>query len=153
MITAQQPESPNDGFDNLIDTTIPVNITCNSSIHNSSAPGVECISAEEILNLLASPCNRSLLVVIMDVNRTVVLNRTLHSSPELQQIQYEVMGDERQFNFSVEVVTDTEDSMNYYILSLVGSSIGLEFPLTAIPVDCRPSSPSGIIIKHAASQN
>ena len=134
MITDQQPESPIDGFINLVNTTLPDNITCNSLL---SAPGVECASDEEILSLSASPCSRSLIVVIMNASRTVVLNRTLHSSPQVQQVQYDVaMGDERDFNFSVEVVIGTEDSMNYYIVSLVSSSIELELPMTAIPVDC-----------------
>lgn len=65
-ITAQQPASTSAGLTNLINTTIPDNITCRLLQLN----GVECSSAGEVLALVIPPaCNRSLTLLIMDTNR------------------------------------------------------------------------------------
>ena len=128
------------GFANLINTTLPDNTTCTLLESN----GVECSSPEEILALTSPPvCDRPLTLVIMDINRTVVLNETLYSSTQLQQIQYTILGNERQFNISVQVVSSDGD---YYILSLNDPSTGLQFPETAIPViplNCTTPPSSG----------
>ena len=144
MITKQRPTSVIDGFVNLINTTLPDGITC--SLANPS--GIECASAEEILALSTSPaCNSSLLalsVAIMDANATSMLvNQTLYSSPQLQQIEYTVLGNRRrELNISLQVVSSSGNY--YYILFLNHSSIGLELPPTAIPANfpqsCAPQS-------------
>ncbi len=124
---------------NLINTT-----TLPDSLANPA--GVECSSAEEILALTTPPaCNRSLTVVVKDINRTVLLNETFSPSkdPQLQQIVYMVLGNVRELNISHQVVSSGGDY--YYILSLEDS---LQFPMTAIPaisVNCTTPSLGGIM--------
>ena len=121
-------------LENLINTTLPNNITCTSTNYS-----VECSSAEEILTLALSPCNRSLIVIVMDIHRTVLLNETLYSAPQPQLLIYSVpqLKNERQFNISVQVVSI--NGMDYfYILSLeeISHVIGLQLPMTSVPVVC-----------------
>ncbi len=113
---------------NLINTTLPFDVTCTSTNYS-----VECSSTEEILTLALSPCDMSLIIVITDVNRTVLVTQTLYSSPEPQRTEYMILGNEREFNTSVEVVL-INDTDYFYILSIGDSSIGLELPLTSVPI-------------------
>ena len=133
MITAQQPVNTVTGFANLINTTLPDNTNC-----TLQSDGVECQNAEEILQLSLLACSKSLVVVVMDTNNSmVVVNKTLTSSQQPQKIEYMLVGEQRRFNISIKEV---EFGGDYFILSLDNALTALQFPDTAIPLHCSESS-------------
>ena len=133
MIVAQNGGS----IRNLINTTLPNSVTCRST--NDS---VECTSADEILTLTISPCNRTLIVTVTDTtaNGNVLVKNTLHSSPQSQRISYTVQNNQRELFISVQAVSHNSTN-DYYIISLNASATGLQIPSRSVPLVCGTSTP------------
>ena len=125
VIVQQQPESVCNGLENLINTTLPDNVTCSTFPDDSVDCIVECSTPEINLLLAPSPCNQSITITI---NGSTTLDKCLFSMPQPQALT----SGEIELNVSVQVVYINAEE-EYYILNME-SSIGLNFPMTAVPL-------------------
>lgn len=128
VITRDNPQSVCEGLMNVVDRSqVRQDISCLVS----SCDRVVCNSngIQQFLNLL--PCNsQSLFVVITDKDRSPLLNTTLQPMPLPQILNYTTPTGEQFLNISLQF--HSHNQANYYVLSLQ-SSLGLNFPPTAIP--------------------
>ena len=122
VIVQQQPKNV---FDGLNLTRLPNNFTCVIKGNR-----IECSQNDTIISLTVRPCTKSILLTVNDEGITI-LNEVLTSMPLSQTLTTE--GDMINFNVSLEVVSS--DGSKYFILTL-NSSVQLDFPTTAIPIDC-----------------
>lgn len=145
VVVQQQPQNVCEGFENLLNTTLPDDITCDVTQMDitTDCERIECSSPTESITLSTLPCNRSITVAVMDQNSTATLiSSTLFSQPHPQTLNYMTpAGDSQYLNVSVQVVTS--DGSDYYIIMLE-SSFGLDLQMTAIPLTC----PSGIHVNQ-----
>lgn len=150
VIVQQQPNSVLDGLTNLINTTLPDNFTCvirsitdtMDDDSNSTAEytddtvaydRIECSQHNTTISLTILPCNESIMLTVEDQSITL-LSEVLESMPLSQTLDYVTTeGDVTFFNVSLEVVSSNESK--YFIITL-HSSVQLNFPMTAIPIDC-----------------
>lgn len=163
VIVQQQPESVFDGLTNLINTTLPDNFTCviSSTTFNFNTmaddtadyngtddyDSVECSQHDTIISLTILPCIESIMLTVDDEG-TTLLSEVLESMPLSQTLDYVTtegdIGNITYFNVSLEVVSINESK--YFIITL-NSSVQLNFPMTAIPIDC--SITGTVIYKHS----
>ena len=99
---------------------------------------IECVDPGISFTLDINPCNSSITVVVME-NDTTVLSRTLSSMEHTQNVNYYSPSGAEQQHVNVSIQVVTSDGDQYYIMELE-SSLGLEFPLAAIPLVCSVAS-------------
>ena len=130
----QQPQSLCAGLENLLNTTIPDNITCNTVTNNSSdsmdCDAVVCATSGRSFSLVPLPCNRSIQVTVTDGNGDL-LTETFFSMEQDQVLHYN--NEQDHLNISLNILYG--NSTDYYIITLF-STPGLHLLETAIPIIC-----------------
>ena len=150
VIVQQQPNNIFDGLKNLINTTLPDDFTCvitSTTLNLDAMDGdsnggtaeyndtvdydrIECSQHNTTISLTIFPCAKSIMLTVDDEGITI-LNEVLTSMPLSQTLTTE--GDMIHFNVSLEVVSS--NGSEYFIITL-NSSVQLDFPMTAIPINC-----------------
>ena len=118
-IVQQQPKNVFDGLN------LSNNFTCVIKGNR-----IKCSQNDTIITLIVRPCAKSILLTVKDKGITI-LNEVLMSMPQSQTLTTE--GDKIHLDVSLEVVSS--NGSEYFIITL-NSSVRLDFPTTAIPIDC-----------------
>lgn len=129
MIVQQQPRSVCEGLRNLINTTLPENISCNVK----DCIAVECLSAQESLSVATLSCNNaSITLTVEALDGSTLLYQHLYPMAQPQVLEYTTPRGRQQLSTLMQV--QSVNGSRYYIVSLLSSSSEIQLPKTAIPV-------------------
>ena len=131
MLAEQQPGSVCEGLRTLLNRTNSTTCTVLTHSNTMDCEGIECSTEGKLLTVTLMPCNKSVGLTVTH-NSVELLSETIYSMPQPQQLVYDM--DRQGLNISLEIVA--RNATEYYIMSLLSASLGLELPTTVIPLMC-----------------